>query len=156
MASWVRKKINLAGDQSIEDLREVAAAACGRSLLTEGDQDFPEGQLLALVGWKTGGEVPVVSTRALGEAAARRFLWARSVYLALRGARQGPRLVTDAKTWWQRASRAFGAELLAPRAGVRQRYHELGSRFGSDVAEERVAAHYEVSPTLVQHQLQNA
>lgn len=64
--------------------------------------------------------------------------------------------MTDARTWLQRASRAFAAELLAPRAGVRQRYRAAETQHGCDAAEVLVATHYAVSEQTVRRQLENS
>jgi hypothetical protein len=85
-----------------------------------------------------------------------RFLACRGLYMALRGATRGPRLVTDARTWVQRASRAFAAELLAPRTSALERYAEAERRVGCDEAEVQVARHYDVSPKVIRHQIENA
>lgn len=152
-ANWIRSQLTLADDRRLDDLGGASAVACGRSIVHE-HAALPEGRVLAVAGWRAQVD-PVVVTRNLGGAAGRRFLVARAMYLSLRGAAHGPRLVTDARTWDQRASRAFGAELLAPRAGVAALFDDAIRRFGREEAELHVAAHFNVNPTVVRHQLSN-
>ncbi len=87
-----------------------------------------------------------------GDACTTRFGLARSIFLGHFGAGTGgPRLVTDAHTWEQRASRAFAAEFLAPAGGLSQK---IGERVSQDEVDD-LARYYEVSPSIVVHQIQN-
>mgnify|MGYP000058203346 CR=1 FL=1 len=156
MALWVRARMGLAPGQPILDLREAAEAACGRALEVDEAHALPEGRVLSVVGWRAQS-VPIVATgktRARRESALR-FLWSRGLYMALRETARGPRLVTDAKTWDQRASRAFAAELLAPREYVREHYSAVETRAGRDEADALLAELYNVSPTVIRHQVEN-
>lgn len=154
LASWIRQQLNIADEDRCDDLQTASEVTCGRPFIQE-SADIPEGRVLAVTGWNAEPH-PVVVTRSTGAPHARRFLRARALFLALRGAARGPRLVTEARTRDQRASRAFGAELLAPRAGVITRYEAAVRRFGRDEAELDVASHYNVSPMVIRHQLVNA
>ena len=82
-----------------------------------------------------------------------RFALARAAFLTL--ARDGigpPALLTEATTWSQQASRAFGAELLAPACA-------LDRRIGTPrVTEEQIgelALEFRVNPMLIRHQIEN-
>lgn len=153
LADWIRSALKVAVDAPLADLEAASEAVCERPL-TEHTAPIPEGGVLAIAGW--GAHAPTIATREGGSPQARRFLRARALYLAARGAARGPRLVTDARTWDQRASRSFGAELLAPRAGVVALFESAARRFGRDEAELHVAAHYDVNPTVIRRQLDNA
>jgi hypothetical protein len=153
LAAWVRRAMNLSDDQRLEDLHGASEAACDRPLAQQAAV-LPDGRVLAVTGWDPA-RGPMVVTRSGGATPTRRFLDARALHLNLRGGMHGPRLVTDARTWDQRASRAFGAELLAPRAGVAALYDDAVRRFGREEAELSVASHYNVSPILVRRQLDN-
>jgi len=48
------------------------------------------------------------------------------------------------------------AELLAPRVGVVAQFEAAAQRFGRDEALLQVAEHYNVSPMVIRHQLDNA
>lgn len=154
LASWVRTGMSLNGGERLTDVRAAAEAACGRAMVVQ-ESVLPEGRILAVAGWKSNPG-PVVATRSSGVLTTIRFLACRGLYMALRGATRGPRLVTDARTWVQRASRAFAAELLAPRTSALERYAEAERRVGCDEAEVQVARHYDVSPKVIRHQIENA
>lgn len=153
-AEWIRRALAVADDDSLGDLRDASKVACDRAFVLE-SASIPEGGSLALTGWRAHS-VPVIAARPTGSLQTRRFLWARALYLALRGSARGPRLVTDSRTWDQRASRAFGAELLAPRVGVVAQFEAAAQRFGRDEALSQVAEHYNVSAMVIRHQLDNA
>lgn len=160
LAGWVRKELSLAEADRLSDVNEASEVACRRTLAIQESNQIPEGRVLAVVGWRPSPS-PVLAMRSQRKLDAARFLCARGVYLASRATSSGPRLVTDGKTWDQRASRAFGAELLAPRVGVRRLFEELLRRSGRDEgghyeAEGRVAQHYGVSPMIIRHQLENS
>jgi|GEM_PF-716676 len=156
LARWVRDQMGLVPGQPIQDLREAAEAACGRGLDVNETAAIPEGHVLSVVGWNANA-VPVLATRSdRGRRdSAKRFLWGRGLYLVLRGAARGPRLVTDAKTWDQRVSRAFAAELLAPRDHVKHLYLDIEARAGRDEADATLAELYNVSPMVIRHQVEN-
>jgi hypothetical protein len=81
-----------------------------------------------------------------------RFRIARGLFqIAVAGAR-GPRLVTDAFTWNQRASRAFAAELIAPQQALKER----AGRWADRETVRRLASEYRASPILIERQLKNA
>ena len=156
LAQWVRARMGVTPSEPIKDLREATEAACGRALEVDQAHALPDGHLLSVVGWRAGS-VPIVATgrTRAGRESALRFLWSRGLYMALRETASGPRLVTDAKTWDQRASRAFAAELLAPREHVREQYSEVETRAGRDEADASLAELYNVSPMVIRHQVEN-
>lgn len=154
LARWIRQSLGLALDQKLEDLRDASRAACNREMRVVESTNIPSGRVLAAVGWMADPGPTVIARPSPKENT--RFLWGRGLYLALRGATGGPRLVTDARTWEQRGSRAFSAELLAPQDGVVPMYRIEESEIGRDAAMAKVAAHYGVSSMVIEHQLNNA
>lgn len=82
-----------------------------------------------------------------------RFLQARSLYHALVTIRTSERLVTDGYTWDQKASRAFAAELLAPRQEILNAIQE--SVVDMEVI-ENLAQQFQVSSLVIERQLENA
>ena len=87
-----------------------------------------------------------------GDPTGERFTLARSVFLrhfTPSGGRR--RLVTDGHTRQQRASRAFAAEFLAPAAGLSR---QVGDRISHREVDD-LAVHYQVSPSVIVHQIQN-
>lgn len=110
----------------------------------------PEGPLkVALERSDDGASVAVASE---SDAPGERFGLAKSIFLRhFSGSGCDRRLVTEAHTWEQRASRAFAAEFLAPATG-------LSSHIGERVSHREIdhlAEHYEVSPSAIVHQIQN-
>ena len=85
------------------------------------------------------------------DACGERFGLARSIFLRHFSSGGCRRLVTEAHTWDQRASRAFAAEFLAPAAGLSRRIGERVSHGEID----HLAEFYEVSPSVIAHQIQN-
>ena len=85
--------------------------------------------------------------------AGNRFRLARSAFLHhfTGNGKMRRRLVTEAHTWEQRASRAFAAEFLAPAAGLNKR---LGGRASPSLIDE-LANDYEVSSYAIGHQIEN-
>ena len=96
-----------------------------------------------------GGSVAVAHN---GDATSNRFRLARAAFLRHFGNNRGDRrLVTDAHTAEQRASRAFAAELLAPASDIARHIGEQVSPSEIDQLGQR----YKVSPFVVFHQIQN-
>ena len=146
-----RRLLPASADDPIDDLDGLlvrlgwARQPC-RSL----DLDSESPLEAALTRSNQGAPVAVV-----GEAGAdaNRFRLARSAFLHhfAPSGRTHRRLVTDAHTWEQRASRAFAAELLAPAAGLAKR---LG-RKASPRQIDDLARHYHVSSQAVGRQIEN-
>jgi hypothetical protein len=82
----------------------------------------------------------------------RRFSGARAAFLAWSGKRQSARLMTDARTRDQQASRAFAAEILAPSNYIRSK----GSNGVISLGRFRELVHdLRVSPAVVENQAKN-
>jgi hypothetical protein len=83
----------------------------------------------------------------------RKFAAARAVFLAWYSKSTGiARLVTNAKTRDQQASRAFAAEMLAPSAYIRSR---VGRGPVSSYRLDQIAEELDVSPAVVRYQASN-
>ena len=110
----------------------------------------PEGPLKVALEQSDDGASVAVSPN--GDAAGERFGLARSIFLRHFGSSGcNHRLVTEAHTREQRASRAFAAEFMAPAAGLSRHIGERVSHSEID----HLAAHYDVSPSVIFHQIQN-
>ena len=110
----------------------------------------PEGPLKVALEQSDDGASVAVSPN--GDAAGERFGLARSIFLRHFGSSGcNRRLVTEAHTREQRASRAFAAEFMAPAAGLSRHIGERVSHSEID----HLAAHYAVSPSVIFHQIQN-
>lgn len=160
LAERVRSEMRLQDGERLSDVGEASVVACRRALAIHESNQIPEGRVMGVIGWRAG-QAPVLAMRGHRKLDAARFLSARGVFMASHAMNDGPRLVTDGKTWDQRASRAFGAELLAPRTGVKRLFGEVLRGRGRDEggqyeAESLVAQHYGVSPMVVRHQLENS
>lgn len=97
-------------------------------------------------------EDALVAVVSASNESSKRFKSARAVFLSYFGhQRNGPRLVTTAHTWDQKASRSFAAEFLAPAQGIRRR---IETRVSDEEIEE-LAQFYKVSPLVIFHQIDN-
>ena len=138
----------LAWDRGDDPVREVAPSDAWPARSGERALD-------GLVGPSKDSGRPVVVVPARRSPTAERFLLARAAFFELAGAVNQGRLVTRAATRWQRASRAFAAELLAPVAGLEA---ALAGRVGGFVSwdeAEELAHDFGVNPILISHQLEN-
>ena len=103
---------------------------------------------------RSGDGAPVaIVGNAETDTSGRRFRLARSIFFRhfSRNREAGRRLVTEAHTREQRASRAFAAEFLAPAAGLSQ---HLGGKVTSREIDE-LAHHYGIGAWVIGHQIQN-
>lgn len=94
---------------------------------------------------------PLIYTATTGSAS-RRFLQGRAIWACWTRAAMSEFLLTDARTSWQQQSRAFAAELLAPRDFLRSRL--TTDLVGSEQIED-LAAELDVSSWVVEYQLRN-
>jgi Zn-dependent peptidase ImmA (M78 family) len=83
----------------------------------------------------------------------RRFLLARGLYHALLTTRDSQRLITDASSWNQKASRAFAAEFLAPQESL---MNVIGSSAVDSELVEQLSGKFRVSRIVIERQLENA
>jgi hypothetical protein len=121
----------------------------------EARNHLPGREIQAAVGWRRGRE-PIVAGPPVAHSMNLRFLEARGLYHAAFACHDGPRLITSAHTWDQKASRAFAAELLAPQAELVAEVDDVTSPDDLKIAVDRLAAEYDVSVKVIEHQLENA
>ena len=139
------------GHEPIGDLTEILVRlgwAQSPSMVLDIDADSP---LEASLTRSTAG-APVAVVGDAGQDR-NRFRLARSAFLHhfTGNGQMRRRLVTEAHTWEQRASRAFAAEFLAPAAGLAK---HLGGRASPSKIEE-LAHRYGVSSPAIGHQIEN-
>ncbi len=151
LASEVRRAAGASAWEPIVSVDELAATACGCSFSAQDRNDAPGRTLQALVGWADADQIVLAGPRPT-RSDSRRFLDARGIYHALFACHQSERLVTRAFTWDQQASRAFAAELLAPRAALANRTNGVAD---PDTVRD-LATCYDVSTAVVSNQLRNA
>lgn len=113
---------------------------------------IPGQGILAIVGRSSSGDV-VAAGPTNQDPHGRRFLAARGLYHALVASEAGPRLVTRAYSWDQKASRAFAAELLAPQRSLVNR---LASSTADPRSVEMLSKEYGAGAMVIEKQLENA
>jgi hypothetical protein len=146
-----RKAVGIAHDRGVADLQgllEQHAAAVRAETLPGPDGTRVKG----VVGFAPTTRAAVLVTPRERPPTTLRFLLGRALGACLLGqCDQGPRLLTDALTWEQAATRAFSAELLAPQAALAQR---VRAEVSSDEV-QKLAQEFEVSQLLIEHQIEN-
>jgi hypothetical protein len=154
LAKEVHDHMNGGTAESI-DVARAASSIGVKELTFRPRSDSRNAHLQAAVGW-SGGKKPVIAGTPPIRNENRRFLEARSLYHLAFSTTKGPRLVTDARTWDQRASRAFAAELLAPQARLVMDFNR--DAWSQDRGEyiQQLANDYRVSTMVIRHQLENS
>ncbi|MCO6454744.1 MAG: hypothetical protein J5I93_05530 [Pirellulaceae bacterium] len=151
LAARVREAAGLAPTQAIGSVHEVGQLVTNSLLETPDQNHIPGQELHAIVGWNPRRRIVIAGPR-LPRHDNQRFLDARGLYHALFTCESSHRLVTRAYTWDQQSSRAFAAELLAPREALRDR----APKSADSAAVERLAREFVVSTRLIENQLENA
>lgn len=142
-------------EMPLADLKLAADALGLPRFAVEERNHLYSASVRAAIGW-SGGKLPVLAGPAPKRETSRRFLHARGLFHAAYTCEAGPRLVTDAHTWDQQASRAFAAELLAPRAALVGRVQSaIGGEDWDDLVKS-LADEYRVGELVIEHQLENA
>ena len=152
LARWVRERAAHDLTGPVDSVEQLATSAIGRQLRFLERNHFPGEGIKAVIGHSPQGDI-VVAGPPPPRLDSRRFLMARSLYHAITNSYATQRLVTNAHSWDQKASRAFAAELLAPREAL------LRQITTDDVDDDTINAlgdYFEVSSLLVRRQLSNA
>ncbi len=113
-----RRFIDRVGLPPVDDLEGFLGSRCGWSVSTEPPPhaDGVPTRINALVGPDASGGPRLIPSVVPGRSESSRFLLGRALFFAFPADAPPPRrLLTRASAWSQRASRAFAAELLAPR-----------------------------------------
>ena len=118
LASEARAAAGVQPRLPLESVESIAQGVLGVRFRSEDRNHIPGHGVRAVIGRSQEDGDVVAAGRWPGREDSRRFLSARSLYHALVTTQEGPRLVTDAFSWEQKASRAFAAELLAPRQAL--------------------------------------
>jgi hypothetical protein len=151
LAAEVRARAGLDPSGPLPSVEALAQAVASVPFRIEDRNHIPGHGLRAVVGW-TGADSIAVAGPRLPRADNERFLLARGLYHALFGCDRSERLVTDAYTWDQQASRAFAAELLAPQSALAARTRGRADRAAID----KLAEEFKASTMLIEKQLGNA
>ena len=136
----------------IESIEKTASEALGRTFQVQHKNHLVGREIKAIVGQTdTGGFVAAGPSR--GRPSTQRFMNARSLFHVLGTSQSSRRLVTDAYSTDQQASRAFAAELLAPRNALLNR---LSKSVADPEAVQDLSKEFEVSTRVIELQLENA
>ncbi|MGA2259423.1 MAG: hypothetical protein ABSG53_32515 [Thermoguttaceae bacterium] len=151
LASKVRAQARISPVSPLDSVEAVAPYATGKTLRFEDRNHAPGEGIRAIVGRSAGDIVCAGPTPPRADS--KRFLIARSLYHAIVTTHTSQRLVTAAYSWEQKASRAFAAELLAPRQALAQRISTSGADSG---AIETLSREFDTSTIVIENQLENA
>ncbi len=153
LARRVRALAGVSPESPLSSVESFAQKVLGRRVRIEARNDFPGSGIRAIVGQSRRDRDIVAAGPLPPHEASRRFLKARSLYHALVTTEDSRRLVTDAFSWDQKASRAFAAELIAPQRALAARVS--GSR--ADPSQVELLSHeFKASNMLIERQLENA
>ncbi len=150
LAQQVRKETALDGRPLVASVEQLASDYLGSEFVPVVRNHIPGREIRVLLG-RCGRQVIVAGPRVPREDS-RRFLLARAFFLAMFDQHGGNRLVTSSFSWDQKASRAFAAELLAPRAMLAER---VESGLADEETVDSLSEDYRVSTRVVKNQLQN-
>ena len=153
LARLVRDAAAVSPESPLESVESIAHQVLGQRMRIEDRNHIPGQGIRAIVG-QSGrhGDIVAAGPQPL-RLDSQRFLNARSLYHALITTGESRRLVTDAFSWDQKASRAFAAELIAPQRALLARVS--GSR--ADSAQVESLSHeFKASTIVIEKQLENA
>ncbi len=153
-AASLRRHLSPAdGHDPIGDMDEVLVRLGWAQSPSRTMEPEPGSPLEAAVTRSGDGAPVAVVGNAETDTKGHRFRLARSIFFRhfSRNREANRRLVTEAHTREQRASRAFAAEFLAPAAGLSQ---HVGRRVSSREIDD-LAHHYGISAWVIGHQIQN-
>jgi hypothetical protein len=150
LASRVRTLAGISSSSPLDSVEAVAKAVTGKTLRLEDRNHVPGQGVRAVVG-RSADDI-VCAGPLPPRMDSRRFLIARSLYHAIATTQRSSRLVTDAFSWDQKASRAFAAELLAPRHALAERIPASGA---DSEAIESLSREFKASTLVIENQLEN-
>jgi hypothetical protein len=149
-AQEIRKNAGSPADTPVNSIESLAKHATGATLSPQYRNHIPGASIRAVAGWSSD-RIVVAGPEAAREDS-RRFSLARGLFHGLYSCAESPRLVSNAHTWDQRASRAFAAELLAPTVAL---LDQVGDQVDGEQIDS-LADEFKVSSRVIEHQLQNA
>ncbi len=151
LARFVTEGAALDRSRPVSSIEELAKPFTDRPLIVESHNHIPGTGLRAVVG-RTPEKQGIVAGVLPDREDNKRFFVARGLYHALFGSAKGERLITNAFTWDQQASRAFAAELLAPRRALVDRLTD----WENDEQITQLANEFKISTKVIENQLRNA
>lgn len=151
VAQEFRRRASLSADEVLLSVEDLALTVLGAPLRMTNENHLVGREVKLIAGRDNQGIAHVVGP-SVSFPEDERFRIARGLFQVAASGDRGPRLVTDAFTWNQRASRAFAAELIAPQQALRVRAGLWADR--SKIRD--LARDFQASPILVEKQLRNA
>ena len=149
------RKVRAAADLESEPLLSVEAAtniAIRGTFRAEDRNHIPGHGIKSVVG-QSNSRTIIAAGPVNGHPYNQRFTKARNVFHALATSRESPRLVTDAYSWDQKASRAFAAEFLAPQQALISR---LSRSTADPLTVRKLSREFRASTYVIERQLENA
>jgi len=149
------RKVRAAADLEFEPLLSVEEAtniAVHGTFRTEERNHIPGQGIKSIVGQSNSGAI-IAAGPMNRHAYSQRFVNARNVFHALATSRESQRLVTNAYSWDQKASRAFAAEFLAPQQALINR---LSRSTADPLAVRQLSKEFRASTYVIERQLENA
>ena len=153
LAHLVRAAAKVSPKSPLDSVESVAQNVVGRRLRVEDRNHVPGHGIRAIIGQSERDGDIVAAGPQPSRQDNQRFLNARSLYHAFVTTQDSPRLVTDAFSWEQKASRAFAAELLAPQQALAGRVSASGA---DSYAVESLSREFKASTIVIEKQLENA
>ncbi len=151
LARTIRKVVGLSDETPVDSVENLSRPILNKTFrVVDRNHLFGTG-IKSLIGQTLSGEIISAGPHAL-RADNRRFLVARGLCHAIANTRSSQRLVTEAFSWDQQASRAFAAELLIPQEAIKNR---ISRSVADQSLIEVLASEYVVSTLVVERQLQN-
>ncbi len=149
------RKVRAMADVESEPLSSVEEAtniAVHGTIRIEDRNHIPGQGIKAIVGQSNSGTI-IAAGPMNRHAYNQRFMNARIVFHALATSRETQRLVTEAYSWDQKASRAFAAEFLAPQQALINR---LSRSTADPLTVSKLSQEYGASTYVIVRQLENA
>ncbi len=152
LARMVRDNAGYDYSAPIASVEQLASHSAGQEVRFVERNHVPGEGIKAVVAHASQGDV-IIAGPPPPRQDSRRFLLARGLYHALVNQGHTQRLITSAHSWDQKASRAFAAELLAPRAALQSR---ITTDEVDDDTVDDLGHYFRVSSLLIRRQLSNA
>ncbi|GMV97213.1 MAG: hypothetical protein AMXMBFR83_15720 [Phycisphaerae bacterium] len=151
LAQELRIAAGIGQESPIHSLEKLVERVAEIVVQMEPQNHVPGQGIRSVVGW-SNPKTAVVAGPCPARKDNARFQLARAVHHLLFSCQKGERLVTDAYTWDQQASRAFAAELLAPQKALEKRTAGWADR----CRVQELADEFKVSTVVIEKQLENA
>jgi hypothetical protein len=151
VAQELRARASLPANGVLDSVEDLANRALGIPLRVVHENHLVGREIKLIAGRAGSGSAELVGPGA-SHPEDERFRIARGLFQVAVASARGPRLVTDAFTWNQRASRACAAELIAPQQALKERAGHWADR--STI--RQLASEYQASTILIEKQLRNA